>query len=200
LETYTLEIELIQITPITGIVEGMKTSRRKDHIEKIPEKIFKWGHWSVLEHSSMTVRIREISRACSHQLVRHRIGVTFTQESQRYFDPLMDPNWFIIPPRIAQNDELKQKYVKARNREADEYRYYRENKIPKEDARFCLPNACKTTVTWTFNMNSLIWFFEQRLKKDAQWEIRMLAQKLFDLVMTTDWKEFIQYWKPKSRR
>ncbi len=195
-----LEIELIQITPITGIVEGMKTSRRKDHIENIPQKVFKWGHWSVLEHSSMTVRIREISRVCTHQLVRHRIGVTFTQESQRYFDPLIDPEWYVVPPRIEKNPELKQKFIEARDRDAAEYRHYREHGIPKEDARFCLPNACKTIVTWTFNMNSLIWFFEQRMKKDAQWEIRMLAQKLYDLVMTTDWAEFLQQWKPNSRR
>lgn len=195
-----LEIDLIQITPTTGIVEGMKTSRRKDHIEKIPQKIFKWGHWSVLEHSSMTVRVREISRVCTHQLVRHRIGVTFTQESQRYFDPLVDPDWYVVPPRIEKNPDLKQQYIEARNREAEEYRYYRNHGIPKEDARFCLPNACKTTVTWTFNMNSLIWFFEQRMKKEAQWEIRMLSQKLYDLVMTTDWAEFLQQWKPNSRR
>ena len=195
-----MDIDLIQITPTTGIVEGMKTSRRKDYIKDIPEKIFKWGHWSVLEHSSMTVRIREISRVCTHQLVRHRIGVTFTQESQRYFDPLVNPDWFVIPPRIDKNEELKKMYVEARNREAEEYRNYREYGIPKEDARFCLPNACKTTVTWTFNMSSLIWFLEQRLKKDAQWEIRMLAQKLYDLVMTTDWKEFMQHWEPESRR
>ncbi|MFX1249875.1 MAG: FAD-dependent thymidylate synthase, partial [Promethearchaeota archaeon] len=155
-----MEIELIQISPVLGIIKGMKTSRRKDHIERIPEKIFKAGHWSVLEHSSVTVQIREISRACTHQLVRQRIGVTFTQESQRYFDPLTDPDWFIIPPKIKNNEELKEKYIEARNREADEYHYYREHNIPKEDARFCLPNACKTTITWTLNMNSLIWFLE----------------------------------------
>ena len=61
-----MEIELIHISPVTGIIEGMKTSRRKEHIENIPEKIFNWGHWSVLEHSSMTVQIHEISRACCY--------------------------------------------------------------------------------------------------------------------------------------
>jgi thymidylate synthase (FAD) len=195
-----LELELIQITPITGIIEGMKTSRRKDHIEKIPKKVFKWGHWSVLEHSSMTVKIHEISRACSHQLVRQRVGVTFTQESQRYFDPLNNPDWYVIPPRILRNDKALSRYKEARSREAEEYHYYREQGIPKEDARFCLPNACKTTITWTFNLNSLIWFFEQRMKKDAQWEIRLLAQKISDLVMKTEWKEFLEHWELGRRR
>ncbi|MHA2227124.1 MAG: FAD-dependent thymidylate synthase [Candidatus Hodarchaeales archaeon] len=195
-----MELELIQITPITGIIEGMKTSRRKDHIEKIPKKVFKWGHWSVLEHSSMTVKIHEISRACSHQLVRQRVGVTFTQESQRYFDPLNNPDWYVIPPRILRNDKALSRYKEARSREAEEYHYYREQGIPKEDARFCLPNACKTTITWTFNLNSLIWFFEQRMKKDAQWEIRLLAQKISDLVMKTEWKEFLEHWELGRRR
>ncbi|MFX0181540.1 MAG: FAD-dependent thymidylate synthase [Candidatus Hodarchaeota archaeon] len=196
-----MKIELIQVTGTNGIVEGMKTSRRREYIERIPEKIFNWGHWSVLEHSSMTVKIHEISRSCTHQLVRHRIGVTFTQESQRYFDPIENPDWYIIPPRIKKNEKLKQHYIQAREREAEEYRFYREQGIPKEDARFCLPNACKTTITWTFNMNSLIWFLEMRMKKDAQWEIRKLAQKLYDLVMTIpDWAEFLQHWKSGSRR
>jgi len=195
-----MKIDLIQVTSTKGIIEGMKTSRRKDHIERIPEKVMKWGHWSVLEHCSMTVKISEISRACTHQLVRHRIGVTFTQESQRYFDPLVNPLWYVIPPRISRKEELKQEYINARKKEAEEYRYYREKGIPKEDARFCLPNACKTTITWTFNMSSLIWFFEKRLKKDAQWEIRELAQKLYDLVLTIpDWAEFLSQWKLGTR-
>lgn len=179
----------------------MKTSRRKTNIENIPEKIFKWGHWSVLEHCSITVRIKDISRACTHQLVRQRIGVTFTQESQRYFDPLDEPDWYIIPPRIKNEEKLLNIYKKAREEEAKEYRFYREQGIPKEDARFCLPNACKTIITWTFNLNSLIWFFEQRMTKEAQWEIRLLAEKLYDLVMNIpEYSDFLQHWKPESRK
>jgi thymidylate synthase ThyX len=137
----------------------------------------------------------------SHQLVRHRIGNSYTQESQRYFDPLEEPEWFVIPPRIDKNPELKNQYINARKKEAEEYRYYREKGIPKEDARFCLPNACKTVITWTFNMNSLIWFLEQRMKKDAQWEIRLLAQNLYELILTIpEWAEFIKHWELGQRR
>ena len=196
-----VRIELVQHTSMKGIEEAMKTSRRREKIDKIPYKLFSWGHWSVLEHSSMTVKIYGISRACSHQLVRQRIGVTFTQESQRYFDPLTDPDWYVIPPKIADSVELKQKFIEAREQEAAEYRTYRDSGIAKEDARFCLSNACKTIITWSFNMSSLIWFLEQRLKKGAQWEIRALAQELYDLVMSIpDWAGFLEHWKPKSRR
>ncbi|MHA1228820.1 MAG: FAD-dependent thymidylate synthase [Candidatus Hodarchaeales archaeon] len=176
-------------------------ARRRDHIERIPEKIFNWGHWSVLEHSSMTVQITGISRACSHQLVRHRIGNTYTQESQRYFDPLSDNEWYVIPPRIEKDEKLKNSYIKAREKEAEEYYYYIGQGIPKEDARFCLPNACKTRITWTFNMSSLIWFLEQRMKKSAQWEIRTLAEKLFNMVIDIPgWGDYLKHWKPGSRR
>ncbi|PWI47358.1 thymidylate synthase (FAD) [Candidatus Heimdallarchaeota archaeon B3_Heim] len=137
----------------------------------------------------------------SHQLVRHRVGNSYTQESQRYFDPLTDPDWYVIPPRIKENNVLLDKYRKARKEEANEYRLYRENGIPKEDARFCLPNACKTVVTWTFNMSSLIWFLEMRKTKAAQWEIRILAEKIYDLVMSLpEWAEFLQNWEPGQRR
>ena len=196
-----MDIELIQVTGTKGIIEGMKTSRRKSEIENIPQKVFSWGHWSVLEHSSITVKISNISRACTHQLVRHRVGNSYTQESQRYFDPLTDPDWFVIPPRIKENNVLLDKYRKARKEEANEYRFYRESGIPKEDARFCLPNACKTVVTWTFNMSSLIWFLEMRKNKAAQWEIRILAEKIYNLVMSLpEWAEFLQNWEPGQRR
>lgn len=196
-----MRIELVQHTSTKGIEEAMRTSRRRDNIENIPQKIFNWGHWSVLEHSSMTVKIHGISRACSHQIVRQRIGVTFTQESQRYFDPLTDSDWYVVPPHIAENAELNQIFVEAREREATEYRTYRTGGIAKEDARFCLSNACKTIITWTFNMSSLVWFLEQRLQKGAQWEIRALAQELYNLAMSIpEWAEFLKHWKPKSRR
>ena len=127
--------------------------------------------------------------------------MTDLADSIGYFDPLEDPDWFVIPPRIKNNSELTDRYIKARREEAEEYRFYREQGIPKEDARFCLPNACKTVITWTFNMNSLIWFLEQRIKKDAQWEIRLLAQKLLDLVMSIpEWEEFLKHWESGQRR
>ena len=196
-----MKVELIQVSGVEGISEGMKTSRRKSNIENIPEKIFNWGHWSVLEHSIMTVKISEISRASTHQLVRHRIGNSYTQESQRYFDPVTDPDWYIIPPRIAKNETLLMKYVNARKKEAEEYKHYRENGIPKEDARFCLPNACKTVITWSFNLSSIIWFLEMRMSKEAQWEIRLLAEKIYELIMTIpEWSEFLKHWKLGTRR
>ena len=196
-----MKVELIQVSGVEGIIEGMKTSRRKSNIERIPQKVFNWGHWSVLEHSIMTVKVSEISRACTHQLVRHRIGNSYTQESQRYFDPVTDPDWFIIPPRIEKNRELLKLYITARKKEAEEYKHYRENGIPKEDARFCLPNACKTVITWSFNLSSIIWFLEMRMSKEAQWEIRLLAEKIYELIMTIpEWAEFLKHWKQGTRR
>ena len=184
-----------------GIEAGMKVSRRKEKIDNMAKKIFSWGHWSVLEHSSMTVEISGISRALSHQLVRQRIGVTFTQESQRYFDPLVDEDWYVIPPKITDDIVLKKIFEKFRATDVLEYKGYIENGIPKEDARFCLPNCCKTTIIWTFNLSSLIWFLEQRMPKAAQWEIRDLANLLYQSVMRVpEWKEYLLHWELGRRK
>lgn len=196
-----MEIKIIQHTGTEGIVEAMKTSRRKSNIENVPGKIFNWGHFSLLEHSSMTIHVSGISRSMSHQLVRQRIGVTFTQESQRYFDPIADKNWFVIPQRIQKNESLKQKFILEREREANEYKSYLDAGIPKEDARFCLSNSCKTSVTWTFNMTSLIWFLEQRMDKAAQWEIRKFANELYEkIIEIPEWAEFLKHWELGRRR
>ena len=198
----TIEIEIIQYSNTKGIEEAMKTSRRKKVINSIPEKIFSWGHWSLLEHSIMTIRIKGISRACSHQLVRQRIGVTFTQESQRYFDPLDTDDWYVMPPKIQEDPIARKIFEEARKAEKEEYKYYRQKNIPKEDARFCLSNACKTTITWSFNMNSLIWFLEQRMAKEAQWEIRKLAEKIYHKILTEEpeWAKYLQYWQRGKRK
>ena len=50
-------------------------------------------------------------------------------------------------------------------------------------------------------MSSFIWFLEQRIKKDAQWEIRLLAEKLLNLVMSIpEWEEYLQHWETGQRR
>ena len=55
-------------------------------------------------------------------------------------------------------------------------------KVPEEDARFILPNATETKIVATANARELMHFFKLRLDKSAQWEIRALAQKMFNLV------------------
>jgi thymidylate synthase (FAD) len=136
------------------------------------------GHESIIEHASLTFEVSGISRACSHQLVRHRIA-SYSQESQRYVD-LSDPN-LVVPPGVAQSPEAMRIWDDLTGRMKRAYRDLRELGARKEDARFLLPNATATRIVVTMNFRELRHFFRIRCDRAAQWEIRALAQEILKL-------------------
>ena len=138
-------------------------------------KRVKEGHESIIEHASVTFLIEGISRACSHQIVRHRIA-SYSQESQRYVD-MSDPA-FVVPPAIADNADALAIWDTFVEQAKVAYQKLREQGIRKEDSRFLLPNAAATRLVMTMNFRSLRHFFEVRCKKDAQWEIRDVALEM----------------------
>lgn len=136
------------------------------------------GHLSVLEHVSVTFRAVGISRTCSHQLVRHRLA-SYTQQSQRYLRLDLDPEsneWYVTPPIIEKNNELRYDYEKRMRLAAYEYEKMLQAGIHAEDARYILPEATKTAITVTMNLRELSEFLRQRMDSHAQWEIRELAR------------------------
>jgi thymidylate synthase (FAD) len=133
------------------------------------------GHESIIEHASVTFDISGISRACSHQLVRHRIA-SYSQESQRYVD--MSAPEFVVPPSVADNVEALAIWDGFMSQVADTYHRLRELGVRKEDARFVLPNASATRIIVTMNFRTLRHFFSVRCEKAAQWEIRALALEM----------------------
>ncbi|HPU02125.1 MAG: FAD-dependent thymidylate synthase [Firmicutes bacterium] len=135
-------------------------------------KLIEMGHQSPLEHVSFTFAVEGVSRALSHQLVRHRIA-SYSQKSQRYVD---ETNFtWITPPSIEKNPVAKE--IFERQIEAIR-RCYAElcAAVPREDARYILPNACETKLVVTMNARSLLHFFRVRCCNRAQWEIRRLAR------------------------
>lgn len=168
------------------------------------DKLISIGHESPIEHVSFTFAIEGISRACSHQLVRHRIA-SYSQQSQRYVS--MDGFEYVTPPEIADDEEIKKLYEEQMERAADAYRtladalekkHYEklladgaDEKTAKknarkkaiEDARFVLPNACTTKIILTMNARSLMNFFRLRCCNRAQWEIRAVAQEMLRLAI-----------------
>jgi thymidylate synthase (FAD) len=136
------------------------------------------GHESIIEHASLTFEISGISRACSHQLVRHRIA-SYSQESQRYVD-LSDPE-LVIPLSVAQNPEAVRIWNDLVKRMRDAYQSLRRLGIKKEDSRFLLPNATATRIVVTMNFRELLHFFRIRCDRAAQWEIRALAKEMLKL-------------------
>ncbi len=137
------------------------------------------GHESIIEHASVTFDISGISRACSHQLVRHRIA-SYSQESQRYVDMLAPE--FVVPPSVAANPEARAAWDDFMDSVADTYHRLRKLGVRKEDARFVLPNAATTRIIVTMNFRSLRHFFSVRCEPAAQWEIRGLALEMLQQV------------------
>jgi thymidylate synthase (FAD) len=131
------------------------------------------GHESIIEHASATFLIEGISRACSHQIVRHRLA-SYSQESQRYVE-MTEPPAFVIPPAIAADGEALAIWDQFVAQARDTYQLLRQRGIRKEDSRFLLPNASTTRLVMTMNFRSLRHFFDVRCRRDAQWEIRDVA-------------------------
>lgn len=142
---------------------------------KLIKQVVSTGHTSTIEHMSFTFAVEGISRATSHQLVRHRIA-SYSQQSQRYVEA-GDFN-YIVPPSIAQKPDLKEKYERFMDYVNETYKDFLAYDIPAEDARFVLPNAAETKIVVTMNARSLLHFFEERCCGRAQWEIRTVANMM----------------------
>jgi thymidylate synthase (FAD) len=146
---------------------------------KLLRKILDLGHFSVLEHVSFTFGIEGISRACSHQLVRHRIA-SFSQQSQRYVS-YDQPFAAVVPPSIADHPHLQRRLDDYLQTTHELYREFLDAGVPAEDARFVLPNAAATKLVFTMNARELHHFFALRCCRRAQWEIRAMAKDMLIL-------------------
>jgi thymidylate synthase (FAD) len=133
------------------------------------------GHESIIEHASATFEVSGISRACSHQLVRHRLA-SYSQESQRYVD-MSDPE-LVVPDAIDADAEARAIWDGFQSQVEAAYRNLRARGVRKEDARFVLPNAATTRIVVTMNFRELRHFFRLRITPEAQWEIRRMALEM----------------------
>ncbi len=138
------------------------------------------GHFSTLEHASFTFAIDGVSRALTHQLVRHRLA-SFNQQSQRYVK-FQDGLPYVEPKSVAEVPEANELFQDIMDAVGAAYSRMLDLGIPAEDARFILPNAVETKIVTTMNARELLHFFELRCCNRAQWEIRELAHKMLELV------------------
>lgn len=150
-----------------------------EEMKRLLKMVISSGHLSVLEHASFTFVIEGISRACSHQLVRHRIA-SYSQQSQRYVK--FDEIEFILPESISKQAEAQKAFAEGLDACREAYRRLLSMGIPTEDARYILPQASPTKIVVTMNARSLMNFFELRCCLRAQWEIRELAGQMLNLV------------------
>jgi len=169
-------VELISVTQdAERIIEeaGRTCYQSPPGNPKIIQAWIKAGHESMIEHASATFRVSEVSRALTHQLVRHRLA-SYSQQSQRYVNE--QQFGYVTPDSIKNSDEhIQRMYTAAMVYLQTTYDLLRAADIPKEDARFVLPNACHTEIVITMNFREYRHFFKLRTDKHAQWEIRKMA-------------------------
>ena len=161
------------------LMEDMTESQE----ERVLKTVLGGGHFSTLEHASYTFAVEGVSRALTHQLVRHRMA-SYNQQSQRYVK-YSSGFEFIKPDSIAQTPDANALFDATMQAINDAYLALLEQGIPAEDARYVLPNACETKIVVTMNARELKHFFNVRCCNRAQWEIRELAWKMLELVQPT---------------
>ncbi|MGI5997195.1 MAG: FAD-dependent thymidylate synthase [Lutispora sp.] len=213
-----MKVELIRYTPepeklvaaaaklcyskigIDGILDGLD----QEKTERFLNMLMDLGHESPIEHVSFTFGVEGVSRVLTHQLVRHRIGCSYSQQSQRYVK--LEQFEYIIPPQIAAIEEARELFVRAMEKDQEVYDklveiLYKENykkcmeegktekqasqmaeKASIEDARYVFPNACETKIVFTMSARALFNFFRTRCCERAQWEIREMATEMLKKV------------------
>ena len=175
----------------------MKKSEDDESTRKYIDMLMSLGHESPIEHVSFTFGIEGISRACTHQLVRHRIA-SYSQKSQRYVNETQFE--YVTPEAIASDPVAKDVYDETMQLLQSRYDFIRAGLIQKyvkdgmdekaaekkanEDARMVLPNACCTSIIVTMNIRSLFNFFKHRCCNRAQWEIRAVANEMLRQCMS----------------
>ena len=184
--TYTPEAERIVATAARLCYAAVDVKALAQRFESADDrrmisKILAIGHHGVLEHAVFSFAAEGVSRALTHQLVRHRLA-SFAQQSQRYvaFDGGFD---YETPPSIAAQPELATRFDDEMRRLAALYADLREAGIAAEDARFVLPNASHSRLIMTMNARELRHFFRLRCCRRSQWEIRSLATEMLKEVI-----------------
>ncbi len=166
-----MNVQLLAHTPSLSIQKAAQICRNSTDSTGALENALKAGHDSLLEHWVASFHIEGISRACSHQLVRHRMA-SYAQVSQRHVQ-VNDLDWYVTPP----HSDIAEYHVVMQMLQHQYIKLIREG-MPLEDARYILPNATKTDLVMTINARSLDNFFKLRCCSRAQWEIQILAKKM----------------------
>jgi len=156
------------------------------------------GHESVLEHASWTFLITGISRAFTHQLVRHRVGFAFSQLSQQYHDEA-DAK-FVIPAHLESVPQAKNAWEKAISTAKEAYEEINSllaesgvdssddldrkerNRAIRSAARSVLPNATETKIVMSANARALRHLFEVRGSIPGDIEMRVVVSAIFEIV------------------
>ena len=145
-----------------------------EKIREFVQERLKTGHASPLEQVVFWFGISGVSRALSHQFVRHRIGISFEQQSQRYVRYREERLEYVMPKTWEQQG-MAGEYDRLMGEITRVYEAALAKGIPAEDARFVLPNATPTNFQVMVNFTELLHIADLRLCWRAQWEIRHMV-------------------------
>jgi len=172
----------------TNAAEGLEGEKPfdRERVQSLLRKALELGHHDILEHGQFSFDVQGISRACSHQLVRHRLA-SFSQQSQRYVKVTRSYG-YIKPPSIkdglkvsiahgSQKLDLSFEDLMEIIRTMEEE--YLKLGVRAEDTRYIRPNAAATNIVLSLNPRSLLHVLGLRCAPDAQWEIRDIAWALY---------------------
>lgn len=182
-----MKVELLFITPnaekiieVTGRTSYLSFDKQGENTERgFIRMLIRRGHYSVLEHAYATFGISGVSRAFTHQLVRHRL-CSFTQQSQRHVD---ESNFnYVEPDSIRKNSKAHSLFTKLMEEAKRIYSELQRLGIENEDARFVLPNAIESQIVVTANLREWRHIIELRGSLDAQWEIRRVAIEILKIL------------------
>jgi len=154
----------------------------RETMREFIEERLKTGHASPLEQIVFEFGISGVSRAFSHQFVRHRVGISFEQQSQRYVTYKGGEFPYTVPETVRRAG-MEERMDELFDRVGDLYEEMVAAGVPAEDARFLLPNATNTNFKITVNFQSLLHICDLRLCTRAQWEFRKVAALLRAEVM-----------------
>jgi thymidylate synthase (FAD) len=185
-----MKVELMAITPQAEdvIEKACRTCYLSFHrynppssTEELIKKVIRKGHHSVLEHAYATFRIKGGSRVFTHEMVRHRL-MSPSQESQRYVEYGKTKEFeFVIPPSVEKTS-FKDRFKKVALELKDFYEEMVRTGIPKEDARYILPNATVSEIVVSANFRELRHIFEVRCVERAHWEIREICLEILKIM------------------
>ncbi|MDI6884133.1 MAG: FAD-dependent thymidylate synthase [Hadesarchaea archaeon] len=181
------KVELLFITPnAEKLIEtagrtcySSLDKRGKNTEKEFIKRLIKKGHLSVLEHAHATFRISGVSRAFTHQLVRHRL-CSFSQRSQRYVN---ESNFTCIEPESIKNNlRAHSIFTEIMDKTRAAYSELQRLGIKNEDARFVLPNAVESIIVVTANLREWRHIIELRGEPGAQWEIRKVTIEILKML------------------
>ena len=183
----TLKVELLSITSnaeklieMAGRTSYLSFDKQGEDTEKrFIHMLIKSGHLSVLEHAYATFRISGVSRAFTHQLVRHRL-CSIIQQSQRYVDESHFN--YIEPDSVRNNPGAHSIFIDFMDRAKEVYSKLQKLGIKREDSRYVLPNATESQMVMTANLREWRYLIGLRGKPQSQWEIRKVAIKILKIL------------------